>query len=222
MPISEPKTIHFLITSDAMTTPPVPATPPAVSLEKLGIALFLWRLAGAHPLRGIQRGRHHPIGRQPLVRTRPQPSRVRWLGHRARPSDGKLLFGTHPMQLTEARIEALLSGDEGVRKIVAELTASDTARHKASTLAAAKAFGARLDTPNGRNSPVDHVVRAALAWKTGDKDQALTSAKRAAALPTAPFERFVTAVAAGTPPSLNEFQGWLKEERAKVSTPPAK
>lgn len=234
--------------------------------------------------------------------------------------DGKLLFGTHPTQLTEARIEALLAGDEGVRKVVAELTASAAARGKASALAAAfraaaakndtttmaaklaeieqleekapnlssmkldlmvaqkdwpaaikqvgeldgpsrqvtlmllsykvssqpddaypldfskalaKAFGVMLDNPNGRSSPTDHVVRATLAWKAGDKGQALTSAKRAAALaaalpqggaaalPAAPFERFATAVEAGSPPSLSDFQGWLKEERAKAA-PPAK
>jgi len=71
------------------------------------------------------------------------------------------------------------------------------------------------------------VVRATLAWKAGDKDQALTSARQAAvmaaaqpqagaaALPVAPFERFATAVAAGTPPTLGDFQSWLTAERAK-------
>ncbi|MEI7908005.1 MAG: hypothetical protein WCK77_00080 [Verrucomicrobiota bacterium] len=84
--------------------------------------------------------------------------------------------------------------------------------------AAAKAFGVMLDNPNGRSTPMDHVVRASLAQRTGDKDQALASAKKAAtlaaaqpqgkgALQPAPFERFAAAVEAGTPPNTADLAG---------------
>ena len=225
--------------------------------------------------------------------------------------DGKLLFGTHPMQLNEARIEALLSGDEGAKKVAAELIAGNAARGKGTALAKndtatmaaklaeiekldekspslsamkldlmiaqkdwpaatkqvaavdgpsrkvillmlgsrvcmqpadayplefsqalVKAFGVMLAIPNGRPTPMEFVVRATLAWKAGDKEQALASAKKAAALaaaaalaqekaawPVAAFERLATAFTAGTPPTLNEFQGWLKEARAQAAPP---
>lgn len=71
---------------------------------------------------------------------------VRGIPHAFVVKDGKLVFGTHPMQLTEERIEALLAGDAGVGKVAGDLAAGEDARRKGSALAAEfRAAAARND-----------------------------------------------------------------------------
>lgn len=58
------------------------------------------------------------------------PAGVKGIPHAFVVKDGKLLFTTHPMQLTEERIDSLLSGDEGARKVSEELNAAKESREK--------------------------------------------------------------------------------------------
>ena len=59
-----------------------------------------------------------------------KPAGVRSIPHAFIVKDGKLVFTTHPSQLTDSVIEALLSGDEGVRKASAEINAAKEAARK--------------------------------------------------------------------------------------------
>lgn len=58
------------------------------------------------------------------------PAGVKGIPHAFVVKDGKLLFTTHPMQLTEERIDSLLSGEEGARKVSEELNAAKESREK--------------------------------------------------------------------------------------------
>lgn len=58
------------------------------------------------------------------------PAGVKGIPHAFVVRDGRLLFTTHPMQLTEERIDALLSGEDGSRKVAEELNAAKESREK--------------------------------------------------------------------------------------------
>lgn len=58
------------------------------------------------------------------------PAGVKGIPHAFVVKDGKLLFTTHPMQLTDARIDSLLSGEDGVKKVTEELNSAKESREK--------------------------------------------------------------------------------------------
>lgn len=102
--------------------------------------------------------------------------------------------------------------------------------------AVAKSYAAMLEDPKMPASPFGFVTLANLKWKSGDKETALASAKKAAEvaakpadpaapagmkLPAAPFERYAKAMEEGNPPGLQELSGWLREAMAGSGAVPA-
>ncbi len=102
--------------------------------------------------------------------------------------------------------------------------------------AVSKSYAAMLADPKMPASPYGFVTLANLQWKSGDKETALASAKKAAEvagkapepgasvgmkLPAAPFERYAKAMEEGNPPSLQDLSGWLREAMAGTGAVPA-
>lgn len=95
--------------------------------------------------------------------------------------------------------------------------------------AIATKYATILDNPKLAANPLVHFSLASLQWKIGDKEVALASAKKAEEsarnsqtgrpLPTAPFERFTQSLEAGTPPTMEEFIGWVRDEMKKTPAP---
>jgi hypothetical protein len=95
--------------------------------------------------------------------------------------------------------------------------------------AIATKYATILDNPKLAANPLVHFSLASLQWKIGDKEVALASAKKAEEsarnsqtgrpLPTAPFERFTRSLEAGTPPTMEEFIGWVRDEMKKTPAP---
>jgi thiol-disulfide isomerase/thioredoxin len=59
---------------------------------------------------------------------------VRGIPHAFIVMDGKIVFTSHPSQITESIVEALLSGDEGAKKAADEINAAGAARQKMSAV----------------------------------------------------------------------------------------
>ena len=86
-----------------------------------------------------------------------------------------------------------------------------------------------------KKGPVDAVVLSRLYWVAGNKDKSLTEAKasvdlmkahssEAPGLSPAPFEKFSAAVEAGSMPTEDDFNGWMREAmtaRAATAVKPA-
>jgi hypothetical protein len=104
------------------------------------------------------------------------------------------------------------------------------------TKAVSKSFASLLEDPKQPASPFGFVTLANLQLKSGDKEAAVTSAKKAAEvagkpaepgapagmkLPAAPFERYAKAMEEGNPPSVQELSGWLREAMAGSKAVPA-
>lgn len=62
------------------------------------------------------------------------PAGVKGIPHAFVVKDGKLLFTTHPSQLTDERIDALLSGEDGAKKVAKELNAAKESREQAARI----------------------------------------------------------------------------------------
>ena len=238
--------------------------------------------------------------------------------------DGKLLLMTHPAELTDKVIEALLSGDEGATRIATELNAAKANREKAATTitafrqaaiakdtatmaaklaemeqtdpkntwvlpmhldllvankdwpaatkmvaelpegpprqialmttsrnivsapdgeypadfikAVSKPYRALIEQAQGRVNAMGLLTLASLDWKAGDKEAAITDAKKAAEIatnppanpsasaapppiPAAPFERFVKSLQQDKLPSMQEFSTWIREAMPKPAAP---
>lgn len=246
---------------------------------------------------------------------------VRGIPHAFIVKDGKLVLTSHPSQLTDSVIEALLSGGDGAKKAAEEINAAKAAREKTGkviqdfrkaastndmdTMAAkieefskleadspylaamkldlvvakkdwhaavkaveelpegpgkqmainmtaskigmrsdveypadfikavGKSFATILEDPKMPANPFGFVTLANLQWKSGEKEAAVASAKKAAEvagkqtedagmkLPVAPFERYVKAMEEGNPPTVQELSGWLREAMAGGKTVPA-
>ena len=86
-----------------------------------------------------------------------------------------------------------------------------------------------LDNPKFASNPMIHISLGSMQWKSGEKAEALASAKKAEEtartakssrpIPVAPFERFTKSLEIDSLPSIEEFYGWLKEEMKKVPAP---
>lgn len=234
---------------------------------------------------------------------------VKGIPHAFVVKDGKLLLTTHPMQLTDEVVESLLSGDDGVKKVIGQLDAAKEQREKSAGLlqeirkaAAAKDVAAmeskiaefeklgpnsqqlaavrfdllvakedwngaaksiaemedgpakqmivmnqasKIATGAGGNCPADYIKSVASAFagitdkqgapanpytlvllsqlqlKADDKvsanatvgkiADALAKMPEQVKLPKEPFTRYAKAVQDGTPPTMQEFGGWIKE-----------
>jgi thiol-disulfide isomerase/thioredoxin len=250
---------------------------------------------------------------------------VRGIPHAFIVKDGKVVLTSHPSQLTDSVIEALLSGDEGAKKAAAEINAAKdaqqnigkvmqdfrkaTAANDTETMAAklaefekiqpdspyvasmkldllvakkdwpaatkaieelpegqarqmpvmmtaskigsrpdgeypvefvkavCKTFTAMLEDPKMPPNPFGFVTLASLQWKSGDKETALATAKKAAEvaknppsaatpagmkMPVAAFEKYVKAVEEGKLPTTADFSRWMREEMGSGAVPAAK
>jgi hypothetical protein len=63
-----------------------------------------------------------------------KPAGVTGIPHAFIVKDGKIVLTSHPSQITDAVIEALLSGEEGTQKAVAEINAAKAERSKMGTV----------------------------------------------------------------------------------------
>ncbi len=250
---------------------------------------------------------------------------VRGIPHAFIVKDGKVVLTSHPSQLTDSVIEALLSGDEGAKKAAAEINAAKdaqqnigkvmqefrkaTAANDVETMTAklaefekiqpdspyvasmkldllvakkdwpaatkaieelpegqarqmpvmmtaskigsrpdgeypaefvkavCKTFTAMLEDPKMPPNPFGFITLANLQWKSGDKEAALATAKKAAEvaknppsaatpagmkMPVAAFEKYVKAVEEGKLPTTADFSGWMREEMGSGAVPAAK
>lgn len=85
-----------------------------------------------------------------------------------------------------------------------------------------------------KGGAMENQMLAAMLWKAGEKESALKSAKLAAekaanpnpnarmVLPAGPFVRYVEQMEKGTPPTTEEFSGWVREEMQKAAHPAPK
>lgn len=106
--------------------------------------------------------------------------------------------------------------------------------------AVCKIFSSMLDDPKMPANPFGLVTLANLQWKSGDKEAALATAKKAAEtaknppsgaaaatpagmkMPVAAFEKFAKAVEEGKLPAPAEFSGWMREEMGAGAVPPGR
>ena len=253
---------------------------------------------------------------------------VRGIPHAFIVKDGKVVLTSHPSQLTDSVIEALLSGDEGAKKAVDQINAAKSAQESvgklmqdfrkasaandAETMAAklaelekaqpdgpylpamkldllaakkdwpaaikaieglpegpgrqmpvmmtaskigsrpegeypaefvkavCKTFTAMLEDPKMPPNPFGFVTLANLQWKSGDKEAALATAKKAAEgaknppagtpsgapagmkMPVAAFEKFAKSIEEGKLPTTADFSGWMREEMGGGAVPAGK
>ncbi len=97
--------------------------------------------------------------------------------------------------------------------------------------AVASAYAAQVEKNASRQNPMEQIALASLQWKSGDKENALASAKKAAdaakasqpgrSIPAEPFTRFAEALEDGKLPALGEFSGWVREAMSAGRTAPA-
>lgn len=89
-----------------------------------------------------------------------------------------------------------------------------------------KSYEAMVQSPSMAANPLSLIPLSRLQWKSGDKETALTTAKKALEtaktrsnkadasgmkLPVEPFERFTKSLEGGNLPDTREFSGWLRE-----------
>jgi len=125
----------------------------------------------------------------------------------------------------------------GISVIASKITMQANADYPADLIkAVSKAYDEMLKDSKMPSDPVGLVTLSALLLKAGDKDAAVTNAKKAAEyvskkqeegnqvgmkLPAEPFARYVKAMEDGNPPSVQEFYGWLREGMAGSGAVPA-
>lgn len=63
-----------------------------------------------------------------------KPAGVKGIPHAFVVRDGKLIMTTHPMQLTDQVVEALLSGEEGARKAAADIQSAQESRERLNSI----------------------------------------------------------------------------------------
>lgn len=122
------------------------------------------------------------------------------------------------------------------RQMTLQMTANKVCLHEGSDYPVefiktlTSAYGTQLAGEDGTKSPMAYVTLSTLQWKSGDKENSLSSAKKAVesasapkagrGMPAEPFERFAKSVEEGKVPTLTEVSRWIREAMDKAGPKP--